>query len=809
MGPTPEKMKRPPAAVGDKVAANKNNANALSEQQRKYQLVFRGLIAPSGKALEHPAADILLQLATHGCTAECGEPWTMEMLEAAIAKGSHPSARVPEAAAQLRSETLEKVEQGYARLELWEELKKNPPRNLKVSPVAAIPHKSRTYRCILDLSHGVRLGKEKFASVNESTNPMTAPRLSMAQLGNVLPRLICFVATAPVERGPLVFSKLDIKDGYWRGVVRQDEEWNFAYVLPPATPDEPIQLVIPSSLQMGWTDSPSYFCAASKTGRDVAESLVNEPEGSLEAHPLEHMMTSTETFPEPPEREGDISDEQWARLMEVYVDDFIQAAQTTDPDRLLHMSRAILHGIHSVFPPPAVTGHDGEDPVSQKKLEQGDGRWATRKEILGWIFDGQNRTIELPTDKVDKITAELHSTTRKAAVPRKDFEKLRGKLRHACIGLPAGKGLMGPIDAALTGDRHFIKIRDNPLLLNTLRDFATLIGLLAARPTHCRELIVSDPGYLGYVDASKLGAGGVWLPGILFLLPIVWRVEWPQDIRDNVVSFANPTGTITNSDLEMAGMVIQYLVLEHLACLRHVHVAAWCDNTPTVSWTNKLSSSRSMVASRLARALALRIHANEASPLISVSIAGVNNQMADIASRTFRGTSATSETFTLSDDEFLQKFSNSFPLQNASWRGFRVSSKLSSRIFSELRGETSTLGSWLQITTKGSAIGVFGSTTSPRSVVWTPCSPHCQTPTASNSFSDSLTGSGTATTGTALKSELAPFKSRFVRSARPSNWMESVTLPIAAKESTGSKFNESSKPTSGKTRHHNTSLPSL
>jgi hypothetical protein len=269
-----------------------------------------------------------------------------------------------------------------------------------------------------------------------------------------------------------------------------------------------------------------------------------------------------------------------------------------------------------------------------------------------------------------------------AAVPTKDFKKLRGKLCHACIGLPARKGLMGPIDTALTGGKHFIKIRDNPLLLNTLQDFATLIGLLAARPTHCHELIVGDPGYLSYVDASKLGAGGVWLPGILFLLPIVWQVEWPQDICDNVVSFTNPTGTIMNSDLEMAGMVIQYLLLEHLARLRHVHVAAWCDNTPTISWTNKLSLSWSMVASRLARALALRIRANEASPIISVSIAGVNDQMADIVSRTFTRTSATSKTFTLSDDEFLQKNSDSFPLQNASWRVFRVSSKLSSRIFS-------------------------------------------------------------------------------------------------------------------------------
>ena len=66
----------------------------------------------------------------------------MEMLEAAIEKGSHPSAMEPEAAGQLRAETLEKVAQGYARLVTWAELKRNRPRNLKISPIMAIPHKS-------------------------------------------------------------------------------------------------------------------------------------------------------------------------------------------------------------------------------------------------------------------------------------------------------------------------------------------------------------------------------------------------------------------------------------------------------------------------------------------------------------------------------------------------------------------------------------------------------------------------------------------------------------------------------------------
>jgi hypothetical protein len=55
---------------------------------------------------------------------------------------------------------------------------------------------------------------------------------------------------------------------------------------------------------------------------------------------------------------------------------------------------------------------------------------------------------------------------------------------------------------------------------------------------------------------------------------IIWRVEWPEDIGNNVVSFDNPSGTITNSDLEMAGMLLHFLVLEHLVHLKHVHVAA-------------------------------------------------------------------------------------------------------------------------------------------------------------------------------------------------------------------------------------------
>ena len=110
---------------------------------------------------------------------------------------------------------------------------------------------------------------------------------------------------------------------------------------------------------------------------------------------------------------------------------------------------------------------------------------------------------------------------------------------------------------------------------------------------------------------------------------LAWQVPWPVSIHAALISSQNPSGTISNSDLEMAGMFLHYLVVEHLALLCHVHVAAWCDNTPTISWTNKFSASCSPITGCLTRALAMCIHINEASPLTSLSIAGIDNTMAD------------------------------------------------------------------------------------------------------------------------------------------------------------------------------------
>ena len=410
-------------------------------------------MAPSGPALHHPAAPLLQEYATTGCPVDCGDPWTIDELDAAVANGAHPSANTPEAAEALHKETMEQIDGGFARLIPWKVLRAKLLEQLKISPIAAIPHKSRSYRKIVDLSFAL----QDLPSVNDATDESQAPLHAMNELGWVLPRIIHALATVTEEQGPILMAKFDLKDGYWRMVVPSDDEYNFAYVLPQTDPAAETMIVIPSSLQMGWKLSPAYFSAASETARDVAEDLREGAHGPLQPHPMED-QTLTPSLKESLNAIQDWTSEEALTdrapsdlycLFEVYIDDFIGLLQTTDSKEILRCSRALLHGIHSVFPPPTVTGHDGHDPISQKKMDAGDGLWETRKEILGWIFDGLERTMELPQDKVDKIVTTITTARRQGWLPRKEFESLRGKLRHAALGLPNGQHLLQPVDQAL------------------------------------------------------------------------------------------------------------------------------------------------------------------------------------------------------------------------------------------------------------------------------------------------------------------------------------------------------------------------
>ena len=85
------------------------------------------------------------------------------------------------------------MKDGFAKIVRYGDIKNKLPRHLKISPVACIPHKSRSYQVILDLSFNLRVNGIKLASVNDSTNKL-APSQAMAQIGSVLKRLVAAVA---------------------------------------------------------------------------------------------------------------------------------------------------------------------------------------------------------------------------------------------------------------------------------------------------------------------------------------------------------------------------------------------------------------------------------------------------------------------------------------------------------------------------------------------------------------------------------------------------------------------------------------
>ncbi len=427
----------------------RHGGEAIVQQGDRTVQPHRNNMCPSGVALQHPAASLLLQYATKGCPVMTGKPWTISQMQAAIDKGPHQSALSPDAIAQLQEEVHEKVRNGQARLVEWESIRECPPKELKISPIAMIPHKSQKFRTILDLSFSLWLEDGSRVPSGNANTVKTAPAGSIDQIGHSLARIIhAFASTAEDEK--VMMAKWDIKDGFWRLDCREGEEWNFGYVLP-SLEKATTTLVIPNSLQMGWVESPPYFCAASETARDVASQYVETRVGSRADHKFLQHTQSTSAYAsvaDPPQETTDIlatTEDPFKYLVEVYVDDFIGLVIPTTRAQLDHVANSIMCGIHDVFPPHEEAEHD---PISLKKLIAGEGAWDEIKEILGFVFHGGNKTMWLSEGKRDAILRLLKKwlrSTRKNAnfgIPFREFRSVLYKIRHAFTAIPAGHGFM-------------------------------------------------------------------------------------------------------------------------------------------------------------------------------------------------------------------------------------------------------------------------------------------------------------------------------------------------------------------------------
>ena len=252
------------------------------------------------------------------------------------------------------------------------------------------------------------------------------------------------------------------------------------------------------------------------------------------------------------------------------------------------MSRATLHGIHSVFPPPDVLQHEGgRDSISEKKLERGDARFKPEETMLGFDLHGhpkRRRTVGLNEEKASRYRSQIQEALARKGncVSFKAFHRLYGKVQHAATAMPCMKGFMTPLNRVFAEAPAFVGLGKGSEVRSTLSDFDHLLALSNAHPSHITEIVPPDlPHDYGYVDFAAVGMGGVWLPCTRWLQPLVWRARNPPSVEREV---RKANGVINNNDGECAAVVVGEFSLDHIlgGDVAGVSSHLGSDNSPTV-----------------------------------------------------------------------------------------------------------------------------------------------------------------------------------------------------------------------------------
>ena len=120
------------------------------------------------------------------------------------------------------------------------------------------------------------------------------------------------------------------------------------------------------------------------------------------------------------------------------------------------------------------------------------------------------------------------------------------------------KALFIPINKVLGiwPEPQLVFIKPNSELQKSIEGFRVLLHEAHKEPSKCKQLVTGDPHFLGIMDAVKEGMGGVVVGEGDACTPTVFRLEWPKDIHDMVCMQENPDRPITNSDLELIGLLI-------------------------------------------------------------------------------------------------------------------------------------------------------------------------------------------------------------------------------------------------------------
>jgi len=161
----------------------------------------------------------------------------------------------------------------------------------------------------------------------------------------------------------------------------------------------------------------------------------------------------------------------------------------------------------------------------------------------------------------------------------------------------------------------------------------------------------------------------------------MWYYKWPADIIANLVTKENPKGTVTNSDLELAGGLIHLEALVQTFDVQEHTFSSKADNLATLFWQRKGSTTNDKVSAYLLQLFGIHQRYHRYVPRHDY-ISGPSNPMADDSSHMFE----------LSNDELLSYFNTKYsmcPKQRSTFQLWMMSPQLISTVTSALRNKQS------------------------------------------------------------------------------------------------------------------------
>ena len=168
------------------------------------------------------------------------------------------------------------------------------------------------------------------------------------------------------------------------------------------------------------------------------------------------------------------------------------------------------------------------------------------KEILGWIPNSEKGTFQLPSFCLKDLKSLLSISPIQRQIPFSKLCSLIGKLRSMHLTVPGAIGHIFFIQKALTKVGMASKAYLSKAFHWEIAHWQRLSINSLACPRFLAEVVCCLPTALGFCNSSVVGAGGVWIYSDGSGKNFVWRLQWPEDIVADLVTWENPTRGITN-----------------------------------------------------------------------------------------------------------------------------------------------------------------------------------------------------------------------------------------------------------------------